>query len=377
MIFLTADWHEGRRLGNASEPRVGEPARCLRERGWDIRVTPHFSVHPDTGHIWARDWDGNRHEADIVVLQRVMREGLIDTVKRARTNGQIVLSECDDWYEGIPWYNAAWWGSHPKRDSEINRDWYRHTLRASSGVLTSTPYLLGRLKELMPEQTFYLCRNGVDIHRFTQTARHNLLQTASRGTKPVVGWRGGVPWRYGDLLTLRGILGPFMDRHDLEFIHGGFGSLSMDGNERPPIPANHVFGWHADEKVTIRGSTGYERFPEMLKDMDIGVIPLQDNPFNYAKSCLAGMEYAAAGVPFVAYASPEYKWLEQEHGIGRTAKNGQQWKRHLTELLDPEVREAEARRQRDAVEALDIRKMASRWEDAFEHALDTRIQVVA
>ena len=80
---------------------------------------------------------------------------------------------------------------------------------------------------------------------------------------------------------------------------------------------------------------------------DIGVVPLNlPLDFNEAKSALKGLEYAAAGIPFVASPSGEYKRLASM-GIGRIASTPDEWVTHLTELLDPEVRQAEATKARE------------------------------
>ena len=45
----------------------------------------------------------------------------------------------------------------------------------------------------------------------------------------------------------------------------------------------------------------------------------------------------AAGVPFVASPSPEYEWLQAEHGIGQIARSPKQWLRMLDHLGEPEA----------------------------------------
>lgn len=364
IIYVTADWH-GRRLGNASEPRVGEPVRALSRHGYRAMVSPNFSYHPD-GSIYVKDGNGERHYADILVLHRVMRHDMPERVKKARAAGQVVMSEIDDWFFGIPWYNVAFWGSHPKRDPNVNRSHYQRILSNVDAVITSTPYLRDRLHGLMPHQHIYVAKNGVDVKRFADVATANLYHHDRAGSKPTVGWRGGVPWREGDLMQLKGVFGPFMDKHGLEFIHSGFGALQG----QKPVPASHIMGWYEDEKVTIRGSVGYPKFPELLRNFQVGLIPLADNPFNRSKSCLAALEYMAASVPFVAGNTDEYRHLRDRYGCGRVARNPKQWRKHLQALLDPDTRIAEAQNQLDAAWQFDVDTvMWTQWRDIFDDML--------
>ena len=78
-------------------------------------------------------------------------------------------------------------------------------------------------------------------------------------------------------------------------------------------------------------------------------MPLSRNDFNEAKSCLKGLEYAAAGIPFIATPTGEYRWLA-EQGVGRLAETPEEWTHHLDELRNIDVRMEEAERQRKIVE---------------------------
>ena len=98
--------------------------------------------------------------------------------------------------------------------------------------------------------------------------------------------------------------------------------------------------------------------------MEIGLVPLRQTPFNFAKSAIKGMEYAAAGVPFVAEATPEYQWFH-DLGAGRVAKKPAHWNAALKALLDPETRRTEALQNRAVVEQLDIEKCWPNWLDFY------------
>jgi hypothetical protein len=82
-------------------------------------------------------------------------------------------------------------------------------------------------------------------------------------------------------------------------------------------------------------------YKELFNRIDIGLVPLNTVEFNRAKSFIKGLEYAAAGVPFIAEDMEEYSYLQSEYGIGRVAKTKDQWLSHLEDLKNPKTRNIE------------------------------------
>ena len=82
-------------------------------------------------------------------------------------------------------------------------------------------------------------------------------------------------------------------------------------------------------------------YGNLLTQFDVGLVPLTDIPFNHAKSCIKGLEYASAGIPFVAQDLSEYRMLA-DSGVGRVASTPGEWVEHLEDLLDLGTRKIEA-----------------------------------
>ena len=92
---------------------------------------------------------------------------------------------------------------------------------------------------------------------------------------------------------------------------------------------------------------------------------MSDVPFNYAKSFIKGLEYAAAGVPFVSSWSPEYEFLAQ-NGVGRVARNKSEWDYHLSELMDPSKRKDEVEENLENVKNLfTMEKRGAEWDNVY------------
>jgi hypothetical protein len=101
------------------------------------------------------------------------------------------------------------------------------------------------------------------------------------------------------------------------------------------------------------------KYADGLK-FDIGIVPLNDIPFNYAKSNIKGLEYVASGIPFIASDLPEYRILHED-GAGRIATTPEEWEGNMQELLSYRVRKQEAARSYEVVAASWI--MESRAEE--------------
>lgn len=274
---------------------------------------PDLSVHAD---------------CSTVIMQRCMEKGVAELVCMARSNGQRVINDLDDWFWQISDKNAAANFIDPKKNANSNIDHYRKTLESSDLVTVSTPFLYDRISEWdIPAK---LIENRVSVHMFSRRKHRE-------GT-PVLGWVGSTAHRSGDLEILRS---PFRALgRQVRFHHTG---------AHPQHPQFHdEVGLESDQVSTTPMLSPYE-YPAGFT-FDIGVVPLVDVPFNHAKSWIKGLEYAAAGIPFVASPLPEYVRLRDQFGIGRIASNSKEWQDHIEELLDPAVRFDEATRQRDAVQ---------------------------
>ena len=277
----------------------------------------------------------------VVFMQRFMESRATRLVEQAVATGQFVVNDVDDWFWGLHPENQAYKASHPDLNPISNIDHYRNTLAASSLVTVSTPFLAEQISEWGVSTR--IVENRVSAWRFSM--RRHLPG------KPIVGWAGSTGHRSGDLAILKR---PFKSlKSHVRFHHTGH------------IESNPLF---ADEVGLSRSDVSLMQmlppldYPNGLV-FDIGVIPLTDNSFNEAKSFCKGLEYAAAGIPFVASPSREYRRLYEQHGVGRLAATPTEWVDHIKELMDPEVRSAEAERQRAIVESdFNVKGMAREWD---------------
>lgn len=301
------------------------------------------------GVFGVMDWDENHHfDLDVIVMQRVMFDDVAHKIRSAVAAGQIVINDVDDWYWGLSPQNQAWMASHPKYNPEENRNFYRTIIANSTGVIVSTKYLQKNLQPWV-KCPITIIGNYVDIDRFTP-------HTHTDTDVPTVGWVGSTSHRSGDLEIMRTVLPPLLRAGKIRLHHSGHLEGARTFAEAINVPV---------ESVTTKPMVAPENYPSLLS-FDIGIVPLTDISFNHAKSYIKGLEYAAAGIPFVASALPEYVALSEQFGIGRTANKSRKFAAALEVLRNPDVRKAEAAKNLENVKMLDISVGAVRLNDYLE-----------
>jgi hypothetical protein len=109
----------------------------------------------------------------------------------------------------------------------------------------------------------------------------------------------------------------------------------------------------------------------LFRKFDIGIVPLSDIPFNHAKSTIKGLEYTAAGIPFVSSYSPEYALLESQ-GVGRVAASEDEWIGHLEDLINPKTRKEEIEKNYENIKMLHtIEVRGEEWDKIFTQILES------
>jgi glycosyltransferase involved in cell wall biosynthesis len=271
----------------------------------------------------------------------------------AKGNGQILVVDIDDWFDCLPPTNRARLTTDPKLNPQNNTDIYFEIIENVDAIICSTPALHDFYKQKYPHKMVFMIRNAIDIQRWTP--KQQPVST------PVIGWVGATPWRAFDLEELSGFMDRFLQSNNTTFHHAGAVKGAKSAHSLLRVDTKR-FSFEFMQPIT--------NLPYLYRNIDIGVVPLQDIPFNQAKSYLKGLEYVAAGIPFVASATEEYRYLADK-GIGRVANSEEEWENHLQELMDYEIRKHEAHRNRLALlKSFTMENMSVAWNDAFTQILN-------
>ena len=322
--------------------RMALPSRQLQSMGWDTAMgLPR--VHPERGIGVAHD-DGAFFGFNVSVFKLLMHESVPSLMNMMQSRGEKIVVDVDDFHFGIDPDNIAARKTDPNKNAENNRMFYEMGIRQADVVTVSTEFLANFYEARC--RRVRLVRNALDVERY------DMVEQIER---PVFGWVGGTLWRSRDIEMLRDWLPAFVDDHKVGVHHSG----------HIPNDTRH-FGVRAGlRRVTTAPMSPVSQYPSLLQHFHIGLVPLRLNDFNQSKSYLKGLEYAAAGIPFIATPSEEYKIL-YDRGVGRLASTADEWRDHATELLDPEVRRDEAERQRGIVEReFNITTRGLEWDSAL------------
>ena len=282
---------------------------------------------------------------DVVLLKLIMDRWTPKQIELAQALGQKIIVDIDDFHEGLTPANKAYDLTHPDKNKRSNREYYKRTIELADMVIVSTPFLYDHYKA--QRDNVHLIRNGVSHRQFTRRKHHS--------TKPVIGWSGAINYRNNDLEQLRDWLPDFLEKHGLTFHHAGHDHRSPSFADITGINPN---------RLTTSPIVTIAKYADGLK-FDIGIVPLNDIPFNYAKSNIKGLEYAASGIPFIASDLPEYRILH-EQGVGRIATTADQWEGNMKELLNYRTRKQEAARSYEIViKNWAMENRAEEWNEAL------------
>ena len=342
--FASNDWSRSLRdtnnklvMGGSGHIRIGQYVPELKKLGVDCALgilafdnkRKLFGVHT---------WDkGDHFDCDVVVMQRYMHKDALRDMKEAIKNGQIIINDVDDWYWGLSPLNAAHRLSDPKNNPNENIEHYKEMIKNSTGVITSTPFLTEKMTKW--NKNCVMHQNYVQMSTFKKRdhIRHD------SGT-PVVGWMGSTSHRSGDLHILRGLSSQISKMATWHHT----GHIDIVG-----VPK---FWDEIKVEAGMVTTTPFLPPTELGKgvNFDIGLVPLTSIHFNDAKSWIKGIEYAAAGVPFVASSSAEYRRLHEEYGIGILARRDGDFPKKIKNLLDAKVRQEIADENYELVKQLDV-----------------------
>jgi glycosyltransferase involved in cell wall biosynthesis len=279
-----------------------------------------------------------------VSLKLIMDRWTAKQIELSQNLGQRVFVDVDDYYEGLTPANKAYQLSHPEHNKISNRAHYENVIAAADLITVSTPFLLDYYKSKYPNVV--MVRNGVNMQQFTPIKHKN--------NRPVLGWTGSTEYRNNDLEQLREWLPAFLEEHDLYFHHAG-----ASGN----VSFADVTGINPN-RLRTSPIVPITEYAAGLK-FDIGLVPLNSIPFNEAKSNIKGLEYAAAGIPFIASDLPEYRLLAED-GVGILANTADEWRAAAENLLDRHYRRQYAERGREVVKAnWSIEARALEWSGIY------------
>lgn len=327
VLWVTAD------KGGSRHYRADLPAAYLASLGYETFVGTQVGSAPN-GLLYSLDGQWPVFGRS-VVLQRQGAENGGERIRRARSEGQEVWIDCDDLLIAAPSDNHARAGQ-----GAVGLGWWARMLPAASGLLCSTREVDQGLAKHNPRRLVVPnLFDGDDPGRWAAAADRNSPDWG----RPVqtAGWVGNTVVHRANLRTARPWLADVLERNELNFVWAGW---------LPEVEEEDSFAELTGidpGRLYARKAVSMGDYPVLFRGVDVGIVPLADSRFSRAKTCLKGLEYAAAGVPFLHDRHPHY---EQVFGNRWRCRHAGEWRSKVRALVnDSQVRVECVRDQRDAM----------------------------
>jgi len=281
--------------------------------------------------------------ADVIVTQFMLEERNVETWEAlARKGSHALVYEVDDDLFTI--HAVASSASAYRKPETAGR--IRRAMAAADLVTVTTPYLAELYSKVNPNVT--VLPNCVP----DWMPERPMPPTGTNRT--VIGWPCS-PSHIEDWQVFAPILVRFLARRpDVTCRFWG----PKDAPDIPKIQ-RRCFGWQPDVTTYLKSLS-----------MDIGIAPLADLKFNYGKSGIKALEYAALGVPAVCSDFDQYRSMVLEGITGLLCRTQHDWMMALGQLADDDDYRAElGRRALDWARGWTIGRHAHKWEAAYKSIL--------
>jgi hypothetical protein len=283
--------------------------------------------------------------ADVIVIQRAAHRRQQELITYLRSRGVAVVVDMDDDMSSIHPDNVAFQAYRHNGRTDYSWKWALESCKLATLVTTSTSTLQ---KVYAPHGRGMVLDNYVPATTLT-------YPTQETGC---FGWAGTTQSHPNDLQVMGDTVRKMMtEGHQFRVVGG---------------PSKVKQNLRLTEDPVCTGTVGLEVWIKTLGEtVDVGMVPLAPTAFNTSKSRLKGIEYMAAGVPWVASPRAEYRRLQKESGCGFLADTPKQWHAHLTRLLaDGCLRKEQAEAGREYMQSQTYEANAWRWLEAWERAVE-------
>ena len=296
------------------------------------------------------------HLFNAIVLQRLSwPAGAEDNEKNffraLHRAGLAVIYEVDDdlFTDGFVKRNSFVWGFSEEQSRE-QRDGILRAMQRCDGVTVSTQRVATIVRNYT-DKPVKVVGNYIDLHWWKMIQKQ--ARRDPRLTGLTIGWAGGRR-PDTDIDPMVTAWERIADKYPkVMFVVQGHSTDRFYGH----IPA---------DRITYTKWMSIDDYPAGLVNIDIGCCPLEDTPFNHAKSAIKAMEYAASSAAVVA--SPTvYNGLIEHGKDGFIANNADEWEQYLSMLVeDYTLRHDMAKRLLAKVrKSYSLEANAWRWADAW------------
>jgi glycosyltransferase involved in cell wall biosynthesis len=340
--------------------RMRIPLTALHERGYVVRQA-HTSQRPTLDGV------------DVLIVHRPDSESLLDLIHRAQHQRIPVVVDVDDLFlpDSPPSGSETarlWHPLYYRREAEEraaagvgsweavaaappNRimEWFWRCLEAADALTVSTPPLAEAYRRFNPH--VHVLPNCYDDADPLWDVPPPTRQTVH------VGFAGSDNHR-DNLALLRGALEPVLRAHpEVRLLEAGALDL-LPHVDAPP------------EQLVHLGTLPFPVFPLLLRQMDVVLAPLVDEPYMQCKSNIRCLMAGLVGAPVVASPVGAYAAYVRDGENGFLARSAREWALALERLVaDPALRRRMGAANRRCARRFAISRHAHRWMEVYDSLL--------
>src|SRR4051794_28618306 len=323
----------------AGNPRIAyyyalPDTSTFRYRAFNMVEALRFA-DPAASASWLTAFDGDRaveilEEIDTLVVCRALYAPHVAAViARARALGKRILFDVDDLIFDDRYTHLVMETLDQVVEEASLLVWFGTisrcgaTMRLCDGVITTNEYLAERIRRFAALPTWvvpnFLNHHQLELSRRIRDAK---VETAfARNGKMHLGYFSGTPSHNRDFAVVEAALASVLDSES---------RLGL-----------RIVGFPPQTEELARHSARIETLPlqdfvnlqRSIGDVEVNIVPLQDNEFTNCKSDLKYFEAAAVGT--VTVASPTYTLRESiEHGRNGFLATAQEWHDVLLDVIE-------------------------------------------
>jgi glycosyltransferase involved in cell wall biosynthesis len=257
-------------------------------------------------------------QPDIIVYQTPLHDNMISFLEDIKMYYPKVtlIYEIDDLLTNIPIDNRAFFNQYKNTAKRLMKG-----LKYCDRLVVSTQPLKDALEP-------YIDDIRIIPNYLSKSIWGSLRSQRNRSAKLRVGWAGSI-FHKGDLAIISKLLESYQET--VEWVFFGMAPEGLEG------------------KIEFHPGVSLDQYPEKLAslDLDLALVPLEDNAFNAAKSNLRLLEFGILGWPVIC--SDVYPYREAP--VTRVKNRYKDWeKAFLSKISDVEGLKTEGNKLKDWVE---------------------------
>lgn len=241
----------------------------------------------------------------------------------ARKNSQKVLYDIDDFifdYDKIAGLEFL------KGEEYKNFKSYSEDICACMGLCdvltTSTTTLAEQIRKRFPEKLVLECRNAacMEMQLLSEIAVDNYEKNSS--DKVVLGYFSGSHTHNKDWLIIENVISDVMQSNpNVELLLVGVIEVGLSLSA-------------FESRITRVSFVNWQRLPELLRSIDINLMPLENELFHWCKSENKWMEAGLVGVPTIASRNPELERVMTDGEDVLFCADESDWNNNITALIN-------------------------------------------